>query len=263
MKRYARLYMKFLAQYMKGLMEYKSDFILGLIGFFFTQGAGILFIYLIFQRIPALNGWSFYQLVFIYGFAQLPRGLDHLFADNLWLLAWRTVVKGEFDRYLLRPINPLFQLLAERFQPEAFGELIIGVILVVVAAAHLQLTLTPLMIAAFIFVTICGSVIYTAVKLFFASIAFWTKVSGAILFMNYSFSDFAKYPMTAYSRPIRFILTFIVPFAFTAYFPAGLFVGKIDWFTAVAGTFIAAVVSFTIAYFTWLKGIAAYESAGS
>ena len=132
-----------------------------------------------------------------------------------------------------------------------------------ISAAKLNLSITPLTVVTFIFVVICGTFIYTAVKLFFASIAFWTKVSGAILFMNYSLSDFAKYPMTAYSKTIRILLTFVIPFAFVAYYPAGLFVGKINYALAVGGTFAAAVVSFSIAYLTWYMGIKAYESAGN
>jgi ABC-2 type transport system permease protein len=262
-KKYTRLYIKFLSQYLKSLMEYKTDFLIGLFGFIIIQATGIAFLYLVFQRIPSLNGWSFDEILFIYGFAQLPRGVDHLFADNLWLLAGRIIVRGEFDKYLLRPIHPLFHLLAERFQPDAFGELIIGISLIAVSVAKLNLSFTLMDIISFIFVVICGSIIYTSVKLFFASFAFWLKFSQSILFMNYMLADFTKYPLTIYSKWIRVILTFIIPFAFTAYFPAGYFVGKVNVLTAVGGTALAALISFVIAYTTWCLGIRAYESAGS
>lgn len=88
-------------------------------------------------------------------------------------------------------------------------------------------------------------------------------MSMSILFMNYSLSDFAKYPMSIYSKPIKGVLTFVIPFAFTAFFPAGYFVGKISPLLAIGGTFWAAAISFTIAYTTWLKGISVYESAGN
>ena len=47
MKRYFRLYLKFLEQYIKTLIEYRADFILGLIGFLFVQSIGVIFITLI------------------------------------------------------------------------------------------------------------------------------------------------------------------------------------------------------------------------
>lgn len=87
--RYIRLYKIFIFQYFKMLMEYKKDFIIGVIGFILTQITGVAFIYIIFQRIPSLNGWGFYELLFVYGFAQIPRGIDHLITDNLWALSGR------------------------------------------------------------------------------------------------------------------------------------------------------------------------------
>ncbi len=41
----------------------------------------------------------------------------------------RLVRKGEFDKYLTRPINPLFHILVETFQIDALGELLVGGIL--------------------------------------------------------------------------------------------------------------------------------------
>ena len=67
MVRYLKLYNKFLKQYIKTLMEYRADFLLGLIGFILVQGVGIVFIGLVFNSIPTLKRWSFYEILFIYG----------------------------------------------------------------------------------------------------------------------------------------------------------------------------------------------------
>ena len=66
MVRYLKLYNKFLKQYIKTLMEYRADFLLGLIGFVLVQGVGIVFIGLVFNSIPTLKGWSFYEILFIF-----------------------------------------------------------------------------------------------------------------------------------------------------------------------------------------------------
>ena len=54
------------------------------------------------------------------------RGWTDSFFDNLWALGQRLVRKGEFDKYLTRPINPLFHILVETFQIDALGELLVG-----------------------------------------------------------------------------------------------------------------------------------------
>ena len=226
MVRYLKLYNKFLKQYIKTLMEYRADFLLGLIGFILVQGVGIVFIGLVFNSIPTLKGWSFYEILFIYGFAQIPRGIDHVFTDQLWIFSWKTIVQGEFDRYLVRPLNPLFQVIVERFQPDGFGEIIVGTMILVTSWSKLGLEITIGRMIALIFVILCASVIYTAIKLAVTSIAFWVKFAQSYLYMAYQLSTFVKYPITIYPAWIRGVLTFIIPFAFTGYFPVAYILGK-------------------------------------
>jgi ABC-2 type transport system permease protein len=255
--------MKFLQQYIKSLIEYRADFILGLIGFILVQGTNIVFIKLTFNSIPNLSGWSFYEILFIYGFAQIPRGIDHIFTDNLWMLSGSIIVNGNFDRYLIRPLNPLFQIIAERFQPDGFGELIIGIILLGISSSNLNISFTLENSVIFLFVVICGSFIYTAIKLAVASIAFWIKFAQSYLFMTYQLSNFAKYPMGIYSNAIKGVLTFIIPFAFTGYYPGAYLLGKESLFMGVIMTFLVAVIGTFISYTVWLAGIKTYESSGS
>lgn len=263
MKRYLKLYRKFLEQYIKTLIEYRADFILGLIGFLLVQGIGIIFISLVFKSIPNLKGWSFYEILFIYGFAQIPRGIDHVFTDQIWMLSGRIIVQGEFDRYLVRPLNPLFQIIVEKFQPDGFGEIIVGTIILVTAWSKIGLEVTVGRIIALIFVILCGTVIYTAIKLAVASIAFWVKFAQSYLYMAYQLSTFVKYPITIYPGWIRGILTFIIPFAFTGYFPAAYILGKGSFVTGVLLTFLVSALSIVVAYRIWLWGMSRYESTGS
>lgn len=263
MKRYLKLYNKFLQQYLKSLMEYRADFITGLIGFFFSQSTGVIFLTLIFNSIPNLQGWSFYEILFIYGFAQIPRGIDHVFTDNLWIFGWKHIVKGDFDRYLIRPLNPLFQLIAEKFQPDGFGEILVGTILVFFAGGNLGLTLSITKIILFLIAILAGTFIYTSIKLAAASLAFWVKISSPYISMTYQLSTFAKYPVSIYPSVIKNIVTYVVPFAFTGFYPASYFLGKGTAFMGIAVTCLIAFIFIIISYNIWNLGIKKYESSGN
>lgn len=263
LKKYARLYLLFSARSLQTLMEYKMDFLIGLSGFIVTQAMGIILLNVIFSKIPMLNGWSYNQALFIYAFAQIPRGLDHLVTDNLWIFSRRIIAQSQFDKYLLKPINPLFHVISEKLQTDAVGELLIGIILMIYSIFKLKLNITLSYILIFIIVTISGAIIYTSIKLFFASLAFWVRNSQNILSLFYSLSDFTKYPISIYPRVIMYFITYIVPFAFTAYFPAAYFINKESLLLGVGGTVVAAILTATLAYFIWCKGINAYESAGN
>ena len=262
-KRYFRLYRVLIKQFFKTLVQSKVDFLMGLFGFFFTQVLGIAFLYLIFDKIPSLNGWTLSQLIFIYGFAQIPRGIDHLFTDNIWLVAWRMVVNGDFDRYMLRPMNVFFQIICEKLQPDAVGELLIGTILIIMSLSKGIVIVDGMHIVMFIVSVIAGAVIYTSIKLLFASLSFWIKRSGPFLQVAYEMADFAKYPVEIYSKPIQFILTFVIPFAFVAYFPASYFLIQKSALTTVGIECLIAVILSILAYSIFKIGISKYESAGN
>lgn len=263
MMRYIRLYKKFFQQYVKVIIEYRASFVLGLIGFLFVQSTGIIFINLIFKAIPSLDGWSFNEILFIYGLAQIPRGIDHVFTDYLWIFSWKTIVEGEFDRYLLRPINPLFQVIAETLQPDGLGEIIVGVMLTIYSLPRVEISFDLMKFFILVVVILFSTLIYTAIKLAFTSIAFWTKSSFSYLFMTYQISSFAKYPVGIYPKIIKTILIGIIPFAFTGYYPAAYFLGRESFVSGVVMTICVALISICIAYKIWTIGIKSYESAGS
>ncbi|MGL5978794.1 MAG: ABC transporter permease [Erysipelotrichaceae bacterium] len=263
MIRYIRLYSKFLKQYLKSLMEYRLDFMFGMFGFILIQGLGVVFLQLVFQQIPSLEGWNFYEVLFLYGLAQIPRGIDHVFTDYLWIFAQQTIVKGDFDRMLLRPLNPLFQVIAMRFQPEGFGEIIVGGLLIFTAIQRLDLIINIQFILTFTIIILFATLIYTAIKLAAASLAFWFKFSQSYLYMVYQISNFVKYPLDIFPSAMRFVLTFLIPFAFTGYFPGAYLLGKGNVMYGVVLVVVMGVISILLAYAFWKHGITRYESAGN
>ena len=179
------------------------------------------------------------------------------------MVAWRLVVSGDFDRYMLRPMNVFFQVIAEKLQPDALGELLVGSILIVMSLRDGIMLVDAFHIAMFMVSILAGAVIYTAIKLFFASFAFWVKISGPFLSTAYEFSNFAKYPTEIYAKGIRFVITWIIPFAFVAYLPAGFFLKESVSVSVIGMECILAVVFMVISYVTFYIGIGKYESAGN
>ncbi|MBY5033856.1 ABC transporter permease [Streptococcus gallolyticus] len=261
MRRLGRLHGLFIKQYLKQLMEYKVDFLIGVLGVFLTQGLNILFLQVLFSHIPNLQGWNFAQIAFIYGYSLLPKGIDHLFFDNLWAVGQRLVRRGDFDKYLTRPLNPLFHVLVETFQVDALGELLVGFLLLASSAGSMEWTAGKLLL--FVLSLPFATAIYTSLKIATASISFWTKQSGAVTYIFYMFNDFAKYPMAIYHPFLKYVLSFILPFAFTAYYPAAYFLTGEELVFRLGGLVLAAIICLSLSIFVWNKGLSAYESAGS
>ncbi len=253
----------FVIQELKRMMEYKGDFIVGIIGFLLGQFFNLLFIWIIFSQIPNLVGWTLEQIVFIYGFSLIPKGLDHLLFDNLWGIGHFIVRKGDFDKYLTRPINPLFHVMVEKLQIDALGELIMGIALICIVLPSLVIEWSFIKIVMILIVIPFATLIYTGIKIATAAIAFWTKRSGNITYMFYMVNDFSKYPINIYNNFVKTIITYIIPFAFTAFYPAYYILTGENPLFNIGVTVLIAIVIMSIGIFIWNRGIKAYESAGS
>lgn len=264
MKRYVRLYFVYLQRAIKSRLEYKKDAIVGIISFLINNICSLLALVFIVRSIPSLEGWSMYELGFLYGFSMIPRALDHLLTDSLWYIGFWYVRVGEIDRFLIRPVNALFQVIAETFQPEAIGEAILGVVLLVACGIHVDFMISIPVIIMLIATVIFGTVIFTALKLITCSVAFWTKRSGHLMSMTYNMSDFAKYPIGIYHPIVKFILAFIVPFGMIISVPVEILIhGTYNPWFVTGSLAMLAVVLFSIGCRVWNAGLRNYESAGN
>jgi len=261
MLRYLRLYPWFVTQNLQGKAEYKLDFWLGVFGSLMMQASGIVFIWVVFTRIPDLNGWSFYQVAFIYGLAALPKGLTELFCDGVWYLP-SMVRLGELDRLLVRPLNPLYHLLADKVETHGLGHLIVGGLVMAEASRQLSLSWDAVRLAYLLLAVVCGALLYLSVNLCSVCLVFWTtELRGAPL-LPYSFSEFAKYPITIYPRWIQAIITWLLPFAFTSFFPATYLLGQESWWAFACLLPVVTTVFLAIAYCLWRHGMNRYQGVG-
>lgn len=262
--RYFKLYFTCIKRSVMSRLEYKRDSIISILAFLISNACSLCSIYFILQAIPSLKGYTPAEVGFFYGFSMLPIAIDHLFSDEFWLVAYRRVQLGDMDRHFLRPVPIIFQMFAETFQPDGFGEVIVGITMIVICGLNLQVTVSFGTILVLSIGAIFGAIIITSFKIAISSLAFIFKRSGPLLQIIYNFTIYAKYPIAIYPYAIRFILIFILPF--------GLFISlPVD--TMLYGTYNpyllsliivgASIAFFTLATFIWTLCARRYESTGS
>lgn len=264
MKRYIKLYFVYLDCAIKGRLEYKKDAVIGIFSFLIANLISFLSLMFVVNAIPDLNGWNKYELGFLYGFSMLPRAVDHMFTDSIWYVGHQYVRKGIIDRFLIRPVNILFQVIAEIFQPEAFGELIMGVLLLVACGRNITIEWSFSKVVMALIAIFFGAVVFSAIKLITASVAFWTKRSAPLMSMVYNFADFAKYPIQIYHPAVRMIMMFIIPFGLVISIPADVLLhgSYSSWLVSLV-IILVATVFWGIGCFIWIKGLRQYESSGN
>ncbi len=260
---YPGLYWLFLKNRLKILMEYRMNFLIGATSTIMIQGAGLLTVWVIMSQIPDLNGWTLPQVLLIYGMITLSKSINHMFADNLWTLGRDYVRTGQFDRFMLRPVDPLFHLLADRFCHDGIGNFLVGLVLIVIAAGQLDVTWTPLHVAYLALMTLSGGVIFIALNLMTCVSAFWIMDSVPVTRVVFEMHEFAKYPLSIYPRAIGLLLTWAIPFGFASYFPATRLMGLDTPLWQAYGAPLVAAVLLAVALAVWRFGLRHYGSTGT
>lgn len=262
--RYIKLYFTCLKRAIISRLQYKADSIIGIIGFLISNTATLLSIYFIIDAIPSLNGWSIYELGFLYGFSMMPVAFDHFFSDELWNTAYWKIKNGKLDPFFLRPIPVLFQIIAEAVQPEAFGELILGGVMLGICAANVGVKWSFGLILLLVIATIFGGILITGIKIFFAAFALKFKRSGTLLQGVYNMIGYTRYPISIYPLILRTLLTCILPFAVIITMPveAVLFSAFNPYLLSLLIIGVSgAVLVLSVLFWNWMERF--YQSTGS
>ncbi|PSG98995.1 MAG: hypothetical protein BRC29_02595 [Nanohaloarchaea archaeon SW_7_43_1] len=263
MKKYVKLYLSYLKQYLKSRLVYKSDFILGTVGQMVNVAVSLAFLGLVFTKVETLQGWSFEEMLFLAGFSSTVLYIHNIFLFNIYRLGEKYIVKGNLDRVLLRPLNPLFQIYADDFRDNNIPKLIASIGLIVYSSAALGLSLTSLKFFYGLASLVSGVLVVAAIYLTFASTAFWTGKSKNVIWLFFRISDFRRYPFDIFSLAIQVMLVTLIPLGFASFFPASFLLGKPGWETWKLLTPIAGPVLYLFAYQFWKLGLASYSSTGT
>ena len=262
--RYLKLYFVCIKRSILSRLEYKKDAIISILSFLFSNACSLCSIFFILRAIPSLKGYSIAEVGFFYGFSMLPIAIDHLFSDEFWLVAYRRVQLGDMDRHFLRPVPVIFQMFAETFQPDGFGEIIVGTTMIVVCGINLHTTITFGAIFVLIIGAIFGAVIITSLKIMFSALAFIFKRSGPLLQIIYNFTNYAKYPIAIFPKAIRIILIFVLPFGLFVSLPVNtLLYGTYNPYLLSLIIVGVAILFFALATLIWTLCERRYESTGS
>jgi ABC-2 type transport system permease protein len=264
LKKYGRIYWKYFKQFWKSRLIYKTDFVLGIIAHSISVIFSIAFLSLLFTQVEHLNGWTFEQMLFLAATGGIIMNVHHIFLFNIYRLGEQYIVKGDLDRVLLRPLNPLFQIYAGEVRDNSVAKLLVNLAIMGYALANISIGMfTPLKIVYGLLVLISGVMIFASTYLVFASTAFWTGRSQAAIWLIFRISDFRKYPFSIYGAPIQVLLVTFIPLAFASFFPATFFLEKTGWELWQLASIIAGPVFYFFAHKFWRFGLSNYSSTGS
>ncbi|MBO8164651.1 MAG: ABC-2 family transporter protein [Brevibacillus sp.] len=257
-----RLFGDYLSQYFKTRLAYRADFFGELVSNLIFELINLVFIVVVFQHVPLLNDWSRDEIIFIYGYFLIPYALFTMFF-GFWDFNERYIIRGEMDRVLTRPIHNLAQVCLESIAPDRIFGVFSGLIIMGYAAIKLELSFAWYDLLLFVGLVISSVLIYAGVYTAIAAISFFSDSRTGIAPMIWNIQNYGRYPVDVYNGVIRFILTWILPFAFVGLYPSAYFLRKEEWYTYTMLTPVMGLIFFSLGLFVWNWGIKRYQGAGS
>ncbi|MFI7451983.1 ABC transporter permease [Nonomuraea sp. NPDC049714] len=256
-----RLYVLLQRASARGAMQYRLNTVIGILSGALWQGTGFAFVWVVMHTFPSLAGWGLAEIAFLYGLRLTAHALAMIPLMSVNDIQW-VVRNGEFDRFLLRPLNPLVQLMGNRMGIAQLGDLVVGVTLLAVASRSAQVEWHAWLIAFCFLAIIGGALIEAAFFLAFCSLSLRMIDTFALrVFVDDIFSKFGSYPMKIFGGTVEWLLTFVLPVAFVAYVPASVVLGRLDdpWASAAP---LLGVVLVWLAYLIWRRQLDHYQSVG-
>ncbi len=259
---YISVFFQYASQYLKTRLTYRVDTVIEIVSDLLNQAVNLIFILVIFGHTQLLNGWNREEIIFIYGFFLVPYALFSAFF-NIWDFNERYIVKGEMDRVLTRPVHSLFQIIMERMELESLFGVITGLVIMGISGANLGLTFAWYDLLIFVAMVLGGMFIFGGLFISIATIGFWSDSRTDIMPMMYNISNYGRYPVDIYHKVIRFVLTWILPFAFVGVYPASYFLQKEEWYGYAFLTPFMGILFFGLSIFLWNTGVKKYRGAGN
>jgi ABC-2 type transport system permease protein len=260
------LYFRLIRVAIQARLQYRADFLAGIIGVIVMNTVTVSLISIMVSRFSHINGWTMWEMVFLYCLWLLGHSLYSFFFWHIRALE-EYLVEGTFDQFLLRPASPFIMFLAREVQYIGIADLTFAALGLSLAYRNLDLQWTGVQWLFFGLAVIAGTLIETTLVLMIACISFWTgrsrRASQLLMRLNVMVQ---YYPIDIFGYTFRLIVTGLIPVAFMNYYPTLMLLGKLDHQspTAWLGYMSPVVASILVILSSviWHLALRRYSSAG-
>lgn len=253
---------------LRGQAQYPGSAIMLTVGQFLGNGIEILAVWALFDRFGNVHGWQLGEVAVFYGLVHMMFAIADVLSRGFDVLGTEFLRTGDFDRVLLRPRSATLQLMGYDFRISRIGRFAQGFVVLIIGAKAVGVDWNATTIGIALWAMAGGVALFFAIVMLQGAISFWTIESLEVMnVVTYGGVQAAQFPLSLYNGWLRNALTFVVPLACVAYFPALLVLGKPDplgtpaWIGTV--TPLAGFVFLGLANVAWRLGVRHYTSTGS
>lgn len=257
-----KLYLHYISIYIKGIMEYKVSFVLNALGQFLVSFNVFLGMYFLFQRFDQIGSYTYPEVLLCFSITLCAYSLSEGIFRGLDTFG-TTVRSGEFDRMLVRPKSPLFQVISSKLEIARITRILQSIGMLVYAVSQKTVEWSLDKVVLMLLMILGGVVVFSGIFTIYAGLCFFTL--EGLEFMNVltdGAREYGKYPLDVYGKRILKITTYLVPYACFQYYPFCYLIGSLEdkrVFFLPFCTILFLLPSILI----WRVGVKRYQSSGS
>ena len=247
---------------LKARLAYREDLVLRGLGELLVTAAGLVVVLTIYHHVPTVRGWSVHEVLLCWGIAEAGLGLFWTVFRGLHLLNRQYILGGELDRVMLRPMDPLVQVLLDHLAPESLAKVVLGLAVVAQGAWGLGLPWGPLQWVLLPVMVLSATAIVGGFLTGLSAVGFWMQHQGSAIGLAYQVTVFSRYPVDLYPRLVGLALLTVLPFAFAGFVPATLYMDRPDWLPLALATPLVGAVCLGAGWGFWRFSLKRYASSG-
>lgn len=240
---------------------YRTNFLMTMIVDVAWLAVEVSLFAVIYANVPEIAGWRREETYFFLGIFFAADALFTIFFQrNFWAFS-DLVNHGELDILLTKPVHPLFLALTRWINISAIFNLFTGLLIAVHYAGPAgfeggwRWTLLP-------FWLLVAAATALLVRFLFSVWVFWTDRGWPLNMLYYQFFSFASKPDLIFPKPIRYLISSAIPFAFIGSFPARALLHKMEPFEILQVAIVLALF-WIVDAFLWKRALRRYQSASS
>jgi len=262
LRKYLKVYKKFLNTSLASEFEYKTNKLVYLITAILSLIGSIFLLSIFFQNTGSIGGWKFEQALIIQGIYTILNGITNTwFNPNLTEIV-KHIREGTLDFVILKPIDSQFFISLKKINPSGFLEIMLGFFLLFFCTRINQINLNLSLLTLSLITISCSICILYSLWFFISTTTIWfVKTWNAIEVLR-SFLYIGRFPLNSFSFSLRIFFSVFIPIAFITTIPSEVFLGLSVLWKILLEVIVATVFLITSRKF-WLFAIKFYSSASS
>ncbi len=262
LKKYLKVYTKFLHTSLASELEYKTNILVDLISAILSLIGSIFLLSIFFQNESNIGGWKFEQALIIQGIYTILNGITNtLFNPNLSEIV-KHIREGTLDFVLLKPIDSQFFISLKKINPSGILEIMLGFFLLIYCIRINQINLNLSFMTLSLITLICSIFILYSLWFFVSTTTIWFVKTWNATEVLRSFLYIGRFPLNSFSISLRIFFSVFIPIAFITSIPSKVFLGYSQSWEIMLEVVVAIIFLFTSRRF-WLFALKFYTSASS